>query len=104
MALPKKTNKILNQRLSLMDDAVDFMSVEDTEEQMFKALRIFLIKELDLDKDGNIKRTAKNLRTVQRVRTLRNIILNDTYKAQVSKFINSFNTVRSLSDEYIRQL
>jgi len=104
MPLPKKTAKILSKRLSLMDDAVDNFDVTEEEIKVFKALRRFLIKVLDVDKDGNIKRTAKNLRAVQDIKKLRNIILSDGYKAKVGKYIATFNKVRSESDKYIKEL
>jgi len=87
-----------------MDDAVDTMRVEDIELNVFEALKIFLIKELDLDKDGNIKRTSKNLRAVMKVKKLRSLVLTDEYKARVGKFVGTFNTVKSLSDDYIKDL
>ncbi len=87
-----------------MDDEVDNFDVKDEQEQVFKALQRFLIKELDLDKDGNIKRSVKNLKAVQNVKTLRNIVLSDNYKAKVAKYISTFDKVRTLSDEYITEL
>ncbi len=105
MALPKKTRNLLNDRLSVMDDEVDSFRVEDIEKDIFKSLSRFLIKELDLDKDGNIKKTVKNLKAMQRSKlTIRNILLSDAYQAKVGKYIASFNTVKTLSDEYIREL
>ena len=105
MALPKKVRNLLNDRLSVMDDEVDNFRVEEEELAIFKSLSRFLIKELDMDKDGNIKRTAKNLKTIQRSKqTIRNILLSDAYKAKVGKYIGTFNTVKTLSDEYIIEL
>jgi len=104
MALPKKVNKLLKDRLSLMDDSVDSMRVEDIEQDVFKSLQIFLMKELDTDKDGNIKRTSKNLKSMMKVKKLRSLVLTPEYKARVGKFIGTFNTVKSLSDDYIKEL
>lgn len=87
-----------------MDDEIDKFDVKTEQEQVFKALQRFLIKELDLDKDGNIKRSVKNLKTVQNVKTLRNILLSNGYKEKVSQYINTFDKVRTLSDEYIKEL
>ncbi len=101
MALPKKMETLLMKRLTLMDDAVDSIDVKDIELEVFKNIKRWLIKELDFDKDGNIKRTAKNLKTVQRVKLLRNIVVNDNYKAKIGEFIGKFNTVKDLSDDYI---
>ncbi len=104
MALPKKVEKLLDDKLSLIDDSVDNFNVENIQEQVFKELSRFLMKELDLDDDGNIKTTAKNLRAVQRMRKIRNIVLSDAYKAKVGSYIATFNTVQSLSNEYITEL
>ncbi len=104
MALSKNLSDLLTERLSLMDDAVDDINVEDDQTAIFRALKVFLLKELDLDREGNIKRTAKNLRAMQRSKTLRNIVVSDEYKAKVGEFIGKFNTVKSLSDDYITEL
>lgn len=104
MSLPKPIQTLLSKRLSLIDSEVDNFDVKDEQEQIFKALQRFLIKELDLDKDGNIKRSVKNLKAVQNVKTLRNIVFSDNYKAKVSKYISTFDKVRTLSDEYITEL
>ncbi len=87
-----------------MDKAVDDINVEDIEKEIFRKLRIYLTKRLDLDQEGNIKRTAKNLNEVQKVKLLKNILLNDAYKTKVGKFIGEFNNVKILSDEYITEL
>ena len=87
-----------------MDDAVDNINVEDEQVDIFRALKVFLLKELDLDKDGNIKRTAKNLRAMQKSKTLRSIVVSDSYKSKVGEFVGKFNMVKSLSDEYITEL
>ena len=88
-----------------MDDSVDSFRVEDIEKQVFKALSRFLIKELDLDSEGNIKRTAKNLKTIQKGQTtIRNILLSNEYKRRVGKYVGTFDTVKGLSDQYITEL
>ena len=51
-----------------------------------------------------LKRTAKNLKAMQRSKKLRSIVVSDSYKAKVGEFIGKFNTVKSLSDEYITEL
>jgi len=104
MAIPKKINKLLNDRLSVIDDSIDGMRVEDVQEKTFIELKRYIYKEFDTDKEGNIKKTAKNLKKSQQFKKLRGIILNDNYKAKVGEFISSFNTVKSLSDDYIKEL
>lgn len=88
-----------------MDDEVDNFEVKDEQEQVFKALQRFLMKNLDLDKDGNIKPTSKNLKTILKSKTqIRNILISDSYKAKVSKYISTFDKVERLSNEYISEL
>ena len=87
-----------------MDDSVDSINVEKIEKDIFIEIRKFILKEFDVDVNGNIKRTAKNLRKSQRIRLLRSIIVSDEYEEKVGLFISNFDTVRDLSDEYIREL
>ena len=58
MAIPEKLNNTLMERLTLMDEAVDDLNVEEDQVRIFKALKVFLLKELDLDSDGNIKKNC----------------------------------------------
>jgi hypothetical protein len=104
LALSKELNNSINERLETIDDSVDNFDVSTIQEKVFKKLRLFLIKELDLDKDGNIKRTSKNLKVVKRMKITNDIILNSDYIKKVKDYINSFDTVRSQSDEYIKLL
>ena len=104
MPLPKKTKNLLSKRLSLIDDAIDSMDVQQVQIDVFKAIKRFLYKEIDVDSNGNIKKTSKNIKTLQRVRLLRNIVLSDDYRDKVGKFISTFNDVRGLSDMYIKEL
>tara|TARA_R110002096_G_scaffold283333_1_gene477387 strand:- start:559 stop:876 length:318 start_codon:yes stop_codon:yes gene_type:complete len=105
MAVDKKNEKLVRDRLVFMDESIDSMDdVTDIQENVFKQLSIMLIKDLDLDKEGNIKRTRKNQKAAQRMNKIRPLILTDGYKAMVGKFISSFNTVKSMSDEQIKEV
>lgn len=105
MAVDKKNEQMVLDRLSFMDDSIDSMDgVEDIQQDVFKALSRMLIKELDLDSQGNIKRSRKNQKSMQKMAKIRPLVLNDNYKAMVGKFIGSFNTVKSMSDEQITDI
>ena len=102
MAVDKKNEKLVEDRLSFMDDAVDGIEgLESIREKTFKSLRLMLLKDLDLDADGNIKRNRKNQKAMQKMKKIRSIVINDQYKALVGKFIGSFNTVKSMTDKQI---
>ena len=104
MAIPKKIERLLNDRLSLIDDSIDNMDVQDVQEKTFNELRRYIYKNFDTDKEGNIKKTVGNLKKAQEFKKLKAIILNDEYKEKVSKFLKSFDKVRKLSDDYIIEL
>jgi hypothetical protein len=105
MGVDKKNEKMVMNRLSFMDEAIDSVDdVTDIQANVFKELTRMLIKELDLDNNGNIKRTRKNQKAVQKMSKIRALVLNDNYKAMVGKFIASFNTVKSMSDEQIKDI
>ena len=102
--MAKKSNKqLVLDRLTFMDKAVDNIEgLESVQEKTFKALKIMLIKDLDLDSEGNIKRNRKNQKAMQRMNKIRPIVLSDEYRALVGKFIGSFNTVKSMADKQIK--
>jgi len=97
-------NKLLNNRISLIDDTVDQFRVEDVEKKLFQDLKKYLLKELDYDDNGKIKSSLKNLKVTQKAKPIRKILISDAYKAKVGKYIATFNKVRTLSDEYIKEL
>ena len=84
-----------------MDKAVDVINVESEEKNMFNELRNFLLKNLDIDKDGNIKPTIKNLKEVQRVTFIRNLLLTEDYKKKVEEYLTAFDGVAQLNREYV---
>lgn len=102
MAVDKKNEQLVQDRLVFMDGAIDNIEgLEAVQEKTFNALKLMLIKELDLDVNGNIKRNRKNQRSMQKMSKLKNVILSDEYLALVGKFIGSFNTVKSMADKQI---
>ena len=97
-------DNLLMERLKLIDDSVDGLDVKEDQEKIFKAIKRYLQKELDLDSEGNIKKSAKNIKTVQKVKLLRNILISDSYKKKVAKFIASYDKVKTLSDTYLTEM
>ena len=105
MPVDKENEKLVVDRLVFMDESIDAMEgVDQTQEDVFKELSRLLIKELDLDINGNIKRSRKNQKSMQKMTKIRPLVLNDNYKAMVGKFIGSFNEVKSMSDTQIKAI
>ena len=102
MAIDKENEKLVMDRLTLMDESIDAMdNVASIQEKVFKELSLMIIKDLDIDSNGNIKRTRKNQKAVQKMSKIRALILTPEYKAMVGKFIGSFNTVKTMTNEQI---
>jgi hypothetical protein len=100
-----KNEQMVQDRLVFMDNSIDNIEgLENIQKKIFTALKIMLLKDLQLDDDGNIKRNRKNQRTMQKASKIRSIILSPAYQSLVGKFIGSFNTVRSMANEQIKDL
>ena len=94
MAVDKKNEKQVLDRLSFMDDSINVMEdVSAIQETVFKELSRLLIKELDVDINGNIKRTRKNQKAAQKMGAVRNLVLTPAYRKKVGGFIGGFDTV-----------
>lgn len=105
MAVDKKNEDLVLERLSFMDDEIDKMdTLSGVQEEVFESLKILVFKELDVDKDGNIKRTRKNQKAAQKFSKIRNVVLNQEYKQKVSGFIGAFGIVKDMSDKQITEI
>ena len=72
MPVDKKNEALVLNRLTFIDDSVDKIeNVSNIQEDVFALLKILLLKELDLDSQGNIKRTRKNQKSAQKFSTIR---------------------------------
>ncbi len=104
MAVNKKNEKLVIDRLVVIDDSIDLMEDLGTIQQdVFKELSMLLIKELDLDINGNIKRSRKNQKAAQKFSKIKRLVLTPEYKLKVGRFINSFDTVKKMSDIQIKE-
>jgi hypothetical protein len=100
-----KNDQMVQDRLTYMDNSIDNIEgLEDVQKKVFTALKIMLLKDLDLDSDGNIKRSRKNQKAMQKMSKIRTIVLSPAYQSLVGKFIGSFNIVRSMADKQITDL
>lgn len=60
------------------------------------------LRRLELD-NGRIKPTIANIKIISNIKNkLLKVILTDSYKAQVKQFLNSFNDITKLQNEYWR--
>lgn len=84
-----------------MDKAVDSLDVKDIEKKMYDNLRNFLLKNLDITKDGTIKPTVKNLKEVQKVTFIKDLLLTDEYLKAVGNFVETFDEVAKMNKKYI---
>lgn len=84
-----------------MDKAVDTIDVSDVEKSMFDKLRNHLIKNLDVYTDGNIKPNIKNLRQVQNVDFLKELLITDKYVKKVNEFVGAFDEVAEMNKQYM---
>lgn len=98
-------DKLVLNRLAFIDDSVDEIEdVANIQEDVFEALKLLILKELDLDKDGNIKRSRKNQRSAQKFNKIRNVVLTPEYKEKVGNFLGAFDEVKTMSDEQITDI
>lgn len=105
MAIDKKNEGLVMDRLSFMDDSVAVMEDLGTiQETVFKELSRMLIKDLDVDINGDIKRTRKNQKAGQKMTSVRNLVLTPDYRKKVGGFIGGFDTVKKMSDKQITEI
>ena len=98
-----QTNDALDATIS--DIVAKFnKGTESTEKGVFNAV-IGMVKELDLDKTGNIKQTQKNIRMLNKIRSkVEPIVLNDDYKKRVREYMGGFKDVQIINDNYLNEI
>jgi molecular chaperone GrpE (heat shock protein) len=75
-----------------------------TENQMFKTLKQAL-RDLTVDKNGNIKRTAANRATLRKIkRSLKQDVLTNAYEGRVSRFLGAYDMLGGANNEYFKAL
>lgn len=89
--------------LKLIDSQIDKFdrSLPKIERQIYREIQLTL-KKLDLDSQGNIRKTTSNLRKIQVIRNkVERIMQGDAYKSQVFAFSNSIRQVSKLTEVYM---
>jgi len=105
MAIPKAQSKRVKKKLHIVDDAIDNFDgdIPAIQKKIFKQI-VILLKDLELDDEGIIKRTVHNLNVFHKVNSIKKIILNDTYKNAVGKFVDSFDAAANEDNKYFKNL
>ena len=97
------TPKRLSQSIvDLVTQATEAFSegVDATQNNMLRTV-LGLIRELKTDKNGNIKRTAENMKALTRIkRSLKDTILTKAYKSRVEAFMKQYGILGDLNNEY----
>lgn len=87
--------KAINGAISDFND-----SIPASQKSILDAVQLEL-KGLDLDRNGDIKTSVANLKTIGKIKAqLQNTIITDQYLNKVQDFVNSFATVAELQNQY----
>lgn len=100
-----ESDKIFNEILSTLDSSVNKFSnsLPGLQDDILTEV-ISLIRDLEIT-NGRIDNSVKNLRTIGKIETkLKKIILNPDYKNEVGDFIDTFNQVATLQNQYFSAL
>ena len=89
-----------------IDKSIDKLlnGVSRAEQTVFNKA-ITVVKNLDLDAQGNIKQTVKNLRLLARMRLeLKNAVLTPSFQKQVEAYLNTFPVVAQQNNTYFKAI
>lgn len=76
--------------------------LEASQQKAFNRL-MKLVKDLDLDSKGRIKRTVKNLKTLRGVnKSIEDTILTPSYKSKVQDYLGSFDSIGTEQSTYFK--
>lgn len=93
--LTELINSIINNAVSEFNEGL-----EKTQSSTYNTV-LGYIKQLDIDANGNVKKTSKNIRIVNRInKAINNEIITETYKNRVNKYVSSFNKIEAGQKEY----
>lgn len=100
-----KTQKILQQIIDEIENSVSTFdkSIQPIQQNIVDELQ-YLLKDLDI-RNGVIVSNVKNLKLISKLTTrLNTIILSDGYNESVLNFVNTFDTITSLQNDYFKAL
>jgi len=96
--------KIVEEREALISTSIEDLSssLPDIQKEIYRKL-LKTLSELDIDKDGYIKTTSANLKAISKyvVKDIKTAINNSDYPEKINEFIDVFDEVSYLTDEYI---
>jgi hypothetical protein len=96
----------INDVSNKIDDSIDTFieGVEKSQKGIFNKL-LTVVKEVELNPQGEIKQTIRNLRLLARIRkTVENEILTESYKGRVNQFANQFPAIAKLNNGYFKTI
>lgn len=94
-----KVNRTIQLRIGFFDEAV-----LSSQNAMYKAI-LSETRDFDLNKDGTIKTTQKNIKALTRLRVeLETLIINDTYVERVNEFTKAIPDLKTINDQYFRAI
>ena len=96
----------IKQLHELIDGSVDNFNASIPGIQDNIAMRMsVLIKDLDIDNQGNIVNNVKNLRLMGQIKQeITNIVLNKQLEANVGEFLSKFTDVATLQNQYFKSM
>lgn len=92
----------INAVAKVMDDGVDNFTdgVDKSQTGIFNKV-LANVKDLEINQDGQIKQTVKNLKILARVRkAIADEVLTDSYQARVNTFANQYPAIQALNNDY----
>lgn len=96
--MPTSFNDIIKAVQGAVDDFGSKLPA--LQKGMLNAIQIEL-KDLVLDSTGNVKTTVKNLKVIGKVKAqLLNLLVTDQYTEAVQKYVDSFETVSQLQNDF----
>ena len=100
----------INDNIDLVNDRIDdatggfLVKVEKSQKGIFNNL-LSIVKDVELDGNGNIKQTVKNLRILNKVRkSIENDVITMSYTQRVEVLLNEFPAIAKLNNEYFETL
>lgn len=100
--MPTAQEQLISKILTTIDTATEQFSsnIPALQRQILNEVTL-LVKDLDISSDGKIKNNVANLKTIGRIKSkLEQIVLNEKYLKDVSKFTEAFDEVARLQNQY----
>ena len=99
MSLDKQFSRRLKDLQKTVDSQIDDleMDIPNIQKNILSRLKL-VVKNLELDKQGKIKPTMKNIKLINKI-DLRDLIFTDKYTKAVSDFAGGFDEIAEKTDK-----